>query len=192
MDNRQQILETALHLFHKRGYDAVGVQEIAEKSGVTKPTLYHYFGSKYGLLEKLIEDKSKDFMEDLEESRFWEGRIEAKLWKLTKRYMDFAGREPEFCSLLFALFYAAKENEAYQAVQPMVTRQYERLVQMFEDSAAELGNMNGRQKQFAVTFFGMLNHFLTMRYEESGRKEILVTDQEIYLLIHQFLHGIYS
>ena len=39
VDNRERILETALELFYARGYDAVGVQEIAEKSGVTKPTL---------------------------------------------------------------------------------------------------------------------------------------------------------
>ena len=32
--------------FMPRGYDAVGVQEIAQKAGITKPTLYYYFGSK--------------------------------------------------------------------------------------------------------------------------------------------------
>ena len=51
MDNRQLIMEKALELFCARGYDAVGVQEIAEQSGITKPTLYYYFGSKQGLYE---------------------------------------------------------------------------------------------------------------------------------------------
>ena len=41
MDNREIILKTAKSLFYARGYDGVGVQEIAEKSGVTKPTLYY-------------------------------------------------------------------------------------------------------------------------------------------------------
>ena len=36
MDNRQLIMEKALELFCARGYDAVGVQEIAEQSGITK------------------------------------------------------------------------------------------------------------------------------------------------------------
>ena len=57
MDNKENILECALHLFFKRGYDTVGVQEIAEVSGVTKPTLYYYFKSKNGLLKSLIEKK---------------------------------------------------------------------------------------------------------------------------------------
>lgn len=51
MDNRMNILQKALQLFYEKGYDAIGVQEIADAAGVTKPTLYHYFGSKYGLLE---------------------------------------------------------------------------------------------------------------------------------------------
>ena len=40
--------------FYEKGYDAIGVQEIADAAGVTKPTLYHYFGSKYGLLQAVI------------------------------------------------------------------------------------------------------------------------------------------
>ncbi len=44
MDNRERILQCALELFYAKGYDAVGVQEIAQKAGITKPTLYYYFG----------------------------------------------------------------------------------------------------------------------------------------------------
>ena len=58
MDNRQLIIEKALELFCARGYDAVGVQEIAEQSGITKPTLYYYFGSKQGLMETILKENS--------------------------------------------------------------------------------------------------------------------------------------
>lgn len=34
MDNREAILNAALHLFYARGYDAVGVQEIVDSAGV--------------------------------------------------------------------------------------------------------------------------------------------------------------
>jgi TetR/AcrR family transcriptional regulator len=54
MDNRSALLTHALQLFAARGYDAVGVQEIVEAAGITKPTLYHYFGSKRGLLDTLL------------------------------------------------------------------------------------------------------------------------------------------
>ena len=54
MENRERILRCALELFSSRGYDAVGVQEIVSTVGITKPTLYHYFGSKEGLLKALL------------------------------------------------------------------------------------------------------------------------------------------
>ena len=78
MDNREMILETALDLFYARGYDAVGVQEIVERSGVTKPTLYYYFKSKYGLLEQLLESRGEPFMERLHKACAYEGDLRKK------------------------------------------------------------------------------------------------------------------
>ena len=83
MDNRETILETALDLFYTRGYDAVGVQEIAERSGVTKPTLYYYFKSKYGLLEQLLTSRSEAFAAELREACVYRGDLHdycGELW----------------------------------------------------------------------------------------------------------------
>jgi TetR/AcrR family transcriptional repressor of nem operon len=41
-----RIVDAALHLFCRRGYAAVGTQDICEKADVLKGTLYHYFPSK--------------------------------------------------------------------------------------------------------------------------------------------------
>ena len=68
MDNRMNILEKALHLFYEKGYDAIGVQEIADAAGVTKPTLYHYFGSKYGLLQAVAMEGYADLQTGMAEA----------------------------------------------------------------------------------------------------------------------------
>ena len=65
MENREKLLSCALDLFYARGYDAVGIQEIVDAAGVTKPTMYYYFGSKKGLLEDLIQGIFNDLMEAL-------------------------------------------------------------------------------------------------------------------------------
>ena len=65
MENREKLLSCALDLFYARGYDAVGIQEIVDAAGVTKPTMYYYFGSKKGLLEDLIQGIFNDLMEEL-------------------------------------------------------------------------------------------------------------------------------
>lgn len=46
----ERILATATRLFYGHGIHAVGVDRVAEESGVTKRTLYDRFGSKEGLV----------------------------------------------------------------------------------------------------------------------------------------------
>lgn len=48
-------IETAMGLFHARGYDAVGVAELSEALGIKPPSFYAAFGSKAGLFERVLE-----------------------------------------------------------------------------------------------------------------------------------------
>lgn len=52
---RDRILTVAADLFHARGIHAVGLDEILERSGTGKSQLYHYFGSKDGLVRAVVE-----------------------------------------------------------------------------------------------------------------------------------------
>ena len=46
---RDGLIQTALHLFHERGYNAASVQDIVSEAGVPKGTFYNYFDSKEAL-----------------------------------------------------------------------------------------------------------------------------------------------
>jgi TetR/AcrR family transcriptional repressor for divergent bdcA len=50
-----QAVEAAMKLFHARGYEAVGVAELAAALGIKPPSFYAAFGSKVGLLERALE-----------------------------------------------------------------------------------------------------------------------------------------
>ena len=50
-----QAIDTAIKLFHARGYDAVGVAELGEALGIKPPSFYAAFGSKAGLLGRALE-----------------------------------------------------------------------------------------------------------------------------------------
>jgi len=58
-------VDTAMALFHRHGYDAVGVAELGEAIGVKAPSLYAAFGSKKGLFERALQryaDTDGDFL----------------------------------------------------------------------------------------------------------------------------------
>ena len=192
MDNRERILETALELFYARGYDAVGVQEIAEKSGVTKPTLYYYFKSKYGLLEELLRSRGKPFLEALHQACVYRGALKDTLCAAARTVADFAWKEPKFSILFVAQYYSARESEVYQAVRPLVVRLQKEIEGVFDAAADDLGNMHGRQRQFSLGFIGLVILYLIMKHETEETEGITVSEQEIEALVHQFMHGIYS
>lgn len=50
---RQEILHAAARLFAQRGYTAATMSEVARESGLSKATLYHYFGDKQAILEEI-------------------------------------------------------------------------------------------------------------------------------------------
>ena len=193
MDNRMNILEKALHLFYEKGYDAIGVQEIADAAGVAKPTLYHYFGSKYGLLEVLLEHELSGFLSGLSENARFQNGIEESLTAFAGTLIDFANQNHQAYMLLMAFSYSAKENEVYEAVKPYITQLYNLTVQLFEQASGQLGNMNGRQKQFAIGFLGLINHYiLFLGYQEAEDGNITVSEEKKSSLIHQFMHGIWT
>ena len=51
---RQALIEAARELFGERGYESVGLREIAAKAGVNIALINRYFGSKKGLFEAAI------------------------------------------------------------------------------------------------------------------------------------------
>ncbi len=54
---RQKIADTALRLFLDRGYDAVGIRDVAAEADVAVTTLFSHFASK----EALVFEQDEDF-----------------------------------------------------------------------------------------------------------------------------------
>ncbi|MBD0711640.1 TetR family transcriptional regulator [Streptomyces sp. CBMA291] len=48
------MLDAARDLFAERGYEAATVRDIAERAGVNQALIFRYFGSKQGLLTKVV------------------------------------------------------------------------------------------------------------------------------------------
>jgi TetR/AcrR family transcriptional regulator len=59
--SRARILAVAREEFASRGFKAARLQDIAERAGLTHPTLLYHFGSKEGLYSAVIEDAVADW-----------------------------------------------------------------------------------------------------------------------------------
>lgn len=54
----EEAVHKAVRLFHRRGYDAVGVAELGAELGIKPPSFYAAFGNKAGLFERAVEHYS--------------------------------------------------------------------------------------------------------------------------------------
>ena len=186
-------MNCSLNLFCRKGYESVAVSEICKEAGITKPTLYHYFKSKYGLLEALLEEKYNEYGLKLEQESYSNDNVEKVLHNMARIYMEYASANMNVHLLFLALEYSPKESESYKAIKPYVTKLFESVVRVFDKAGNTLGNMYGRQFLFATSFIGAMNTYILMRYKYSENKESFYLDQsEVYNVLHQFLHGIYS
>ena len=188
MDNRSLILHCALTLFSARGYDAVGIQEIVEAASVTKPTLYHYFTSKRGLLDCLLETHFNELFAGLYQAADYHGDLPLTLEKIARCYFDYARQNPVFYRMQLSLYFAPPDSEPNQAVAHFNLEQHQAIEKVFILAVKEHGNMRGRQREYAAAFRGMINTYIALFL--NGYVEL--TDGLVYQSVHQFMHGIFS
>jgi AcrR family transcriptional regulator len=67
--NRQaEVTQAAIEIFWQKGYQAASIQDVAEKVGVLKGSLYYYIESKEDLLWRVIEDVHQEWSGILEQA----------------------------------------------------------------------------------------------------------------------------
>lgn len=64
---KQALIEAAARLFANEGYHAVGVDRIAEESGVAKMTMYNHFSSKEELVVEVLNQSMEEAQQSLEQ-----------------------------------------------------------------------------------------------------------------------------
>lgn len=188
MDNRQRLMDCALDLFSQRGYDAVGVREIVEAAGVTKPTLYHYFNSKRGLLEAVLKREAPKLIEEVLKSAVYQGDLVLTLENITRVYFQTAQRFTAFYRMQLAMYFSPPESEANQAIHLYARQQHQILEDIFIEAVADHGNLRHRHQHYAAIFLGGINAMIGL-YLNDG---LDLSNELIFKFVHQFMYGIFS
>ena len=65
MTTKENLLDQALTLFSKEGYDGVSVRKIAKAAGITEGSIYNHFKSKKEILEELFKIHESELIQNL-------------------------------------------------------------------------------------------------------------------------------
>jgi AcrR family transcriptional regulator len=83
---KQEILAAAEKLFYERGFDATGVDAIAEEAGITGGAIYRHFGGKNEILAVLLDQAVDTVLEQISTSTDNPDRDLRNLIELHVRY----------------------------------------------------------------------------------------------------------
>jgi len=189
-NNRNTILRIALGLFSDRGYEAVGVAELCEASGVTKPTLYHYFGSKRGLLDAIIRERGDPLIGRVSEAAVaWSPReVPEALAGVASAFAESAKADEAFARLRLTLAFAPPASEGGEAVKTLNEALFSRVEAFFKAAAGFHGNMRGRSEPYAAAFIGTVDTYVGLYLA----KRSSLSDGVVKGAVRQFMYGIFS
>jgi TetR/AcrR family transcriptional regulator len=190
LNNRAIILESSLKLFAEKGYEAVGVAELCETSSVTKPTLYHYFGSKRGLLDAIIKDKGTPLLTAIEKAAIAQSPYDVPLalggiaWAFATR----AVAEPDFARLRLTLAFAPPASEGGEAIASLNRALYSHVETFFQAAAEYHGNMKGRSLPYTAAFIGTVDTYVGLYLAKQSE----LSEAVVKAAVRQFMYGIFS
>lgn len=64
-DTKEVILTVALKLFSERGYDGVGIRDIAKEIGIRESALYKHYSGKKDIFDSILKDVERRYQEEV-------------------------------------------------------------------------------------------------------------------------------
>jgi len=101
--SRETVLDAAEQLMSEQGYDAATVSALVKASGIPLSSIYHYFGSKNGVLLAVMERGAERFFSSLRLPQERAGTPEQHLTECVRIVGEALDQHPDFLRLLIVL-----------------------------------------------------------------------------------------
>ncbi len=115
---RETVMEAAIEAFASKGYAGTSVNDILHVSGLSKPTLYYYFGSKEGLFREIL-DSAYDGVHDAMRATIRDAdACKNQLSGIATALFKFTTSHQHLMRLVFSTAFAASGEIPSSAVNP--------------------------------------------------------------------------
>jgi AcrR family transcriptional regulator len=142
---RQRILESARTVFFRDGFMAANLDEIAERAGVAKGTLYRYFENKADLYVAVLSENGDAFERKLRES-IEDGLSPAdQVRRVSRFYFQHWAHHRDY----FQIFWALANEQVIGELPPPVVAQVTGLWEQCLRALADVLDRGVRERVFA-------------------------------------------
>ena len=132
LTTKEQLLQTAMELMLKKGFTAVTVDEICEKTGVTKGGFFHYFESKEDLGKSVLEYYWQSQVQMIQDMPF--NAIKDPLKKLYGFLDSFAdrARDPQITKSCLIGNFSQELSATYPGIRTLCDRKFSMFADMLK------------------------------------------------------------
>lgn len=113
-ERRGQLLTVASKVFVDHGYHAAGMDEIADRAGVSKPVLYQHFSSKLRLYMAVLESHVEDLVSGVRQALRTTTDNRQRLRAAVQAFFDFIDHDSQGYRLIFENDYVTEPQVANQ------------------------------------------------------------------------------
>ena len=154
---RETIIDTSARLFARQGYHATGLNELCDANDLGKGALYHYIGSKEGLLAAIHDRVMDEVMRGADRVAEAGGSPSAQLAMLGDELLDVIHRYPDHVWVFLHEFRALTGERA--ATFRERRQEYERRVEGVLRAGVESGEFRDLDPWLtARAWLGMHNY----------------------------------
>ena len=185
--NEKQVLifEVAERLFAENGYDGTSIRTIAKQADINIAMISYYFGSKEKLLEQLLNFKTADFTQELEDilstSQDYFVKVEQIITLIIKR----VHKNRRVYKIIHFEYSKTKQQIEFETYLNNKKKNYAILNCFIEDGQrAGVFSKNITTQLLLPTVLGTYFNFL---YNKKSYEDIYQLDPEIS--IDDFVHG---
>jgi AcrR family transcriptional regulator len=195
--SQQRILAAATEVFAAQGLDGARVDEIAERAGINKRMLYHYFGNKDDLFSAVLDEVYETICRDSAALDLDSNAPPTALARLVDFVVDYYLDNPKAITLLNAenLHKARhlKNSERIRAIHLPFEEMLERLLARGEKSGAFRDGVSGARLYISIvglTYYYLSNgHSLSVFFDRNlyDRAELEAWRDHIHDVVERFV-----
>ncbi len=128
LERREQLVDIGRGLFAERGVDGTTVEEVAARSGVSKPVVYEHFGGKEGLYAVVVEREMRELLERITSALSTAGHPRELLEQAALALLDYIQDSSDGFRILVLDSPVASEGGTFSSLLSDIARRVEHIL----------------------------------------------------------------
>ncbi|EMY34569.1 TetR family transcriptional regulator [Arthrobacter crystallopoietes BAB-32] len=183
--DQQSVLNVAVAVFNKHGYEATSMGILAENLGISKSAIYHHVPSKGDLLRLALDEALGSLEAILDEPGASSGRADDRLEFVVRRTIEVLTSKLPYVTLLLRL----RGNTEIERTALERRRQFDHKVAALVEAARDEGRLRGDIDPRTTTrlLFGTINSIVEW-YKPGGKLTAEKLADDLVSMIFDGLH----